>query len=239
MSTRPVIGMSMEYDAQGTYFSKYPWYAIRENYCEAIHQAGGVPLLLPYNFEAIDTYLSLVSGLLIPGGDFDVPPHLYGATTCHPTVKTIPTRTNFEYALVKKALSQNKPILGICGGHQLLNVVLGGTLIQHIPDEFETDLIHIQKTPRHEPCHQVQVTPNTLLYSLAGETLYEVNSIHHQAVATVGPGVVINAHGSDNLIEGIEHPGYKFCMGVQWHPEFHVTKSDTALFQGLIKAASV
>ncbi len=234
---RPVIGMTLEYDNHCTYFSKYPWYAIRENYCEAVSKAGGVPILLPYDWDAIDAYLDLVSGILIPGGDFDVDPVLYGVDTRHPTVKLIPQRTNFEYELVKRALARNKPILGICGGHQLLNVVFGGTLIQHIPEEYLTDIGHSQPTPRHEPCHEVKITQNTLLSKITGKEKFMVNSIHHQAIKTVGPDVVINAVATDGMVEGIENPKYKFCLGVQWHPEFHITGADIAILEALVQAS--
>jgi putative glutamine amidotransferase len=129
--------------------------------------------------------------------------------------------------------------LGICGGQQLLAVILGGTLIQHIPDAVPTALAHEQPNPRTEAGHVVTIAPNSLLFSIVQKQTMHVNSAHHQAVRTVPDHLIVNAVAPDGIIEGIEDPRYRFCLGVQWHPEYHVDSADGRLFDGLIRAATV
>jgi len=131
----------------------------------------------------------------------------------------------------------DKPVLGICGGEQLLNVVLGGTLIQHIPDAVPEALAHEQPNPRDQPGHDVTIFDNTLLRRLSGVSRVAVNSAHHQAVRDAAPGAIVNALAPDGVIEGIEHPGYRFCLGVQWHPEFELSQADSNLFRALVEVA--
>ena len=233
---RPVVALSLDWREKGC-FSIYPWYALREHYCQAIHDAGGIPFLLPYHLDAVEEYLDIADALLITGGDFDIDPSMYGVSTIHDTVKVIPDRTRFEFDMTRKALERDIPVLGICGGHQLLNVALGGTLIQHIPDELETTIAHEQPNPRHEVGHSIKVHQGTMLHDIVGDKKIYVNSAHHQAIKTVSKDVTINAFAEDGVIEGIEAPAYKFCLGVQWHPEFQITKFDKCIFDAFIKAA--
>lgn len=232
----PVIGLTSDWRSGGHY-SQYPWYALRENYSTAVADAGGLPLFLPFHMDHVDAYLDLINGLVVTGGDFDVDPALYGETCSHERVVPLPVRTQFENALVRKALERNIPVLGICGGHQLINVVLGGSLIQHIPADWDDALAHEQPNPRHEAGHDITVTAGTLLHSIVQTNTASVNSAHHQAVKRVGEGVVINSFAPDGIIEGIEHPGYKFCLGVQWHPEFIISSFDKQIFDAFIRAA--
>jgi len=129
------------------------------------------------------------------------------------------------------------PVLGICGGQQLLNVVLGGTLIQHIPDEVPDCLAHRQPNPRNEPGHTVRVILGTLLHRITGAANLAVNSAHHQAVKEVGPGLVIDAVAEDGVVEGIEDPRHRFCLGVQWHPEFEINEADRRIFRAFVEVA--
>ncbi|MEX2450284.1 MAG: gamma-glutamyl-gamma-aminobutyrate hydrolase family protein, partial [Rhodospirillales bacterium] len=145
--------------------------------------------------------------------------------------------TRFERAIVEGALARGLPVLGICGGQQLLHVVLGGTLIQHIPDEIENPLAHEQPNPRDEPGHSVSIVKGTLLYDIVGTETLEVNSAHHQAAKDAPAGVTVNARASDGVIEGIETARHRFCLGVQWHPEFLITNGDARLFAAFIDAA--
>jgi putative glutamine amidotransferase len=230
-----LIGLTLDWREAGHY-SKFPWYALRENYANTIADAGGLPILLPFHVDHIEAYLDRVRGIVVTGGDFDVDPKLYGEDCKHERVIPIPNRTQFEYALVKGALNRDMPVLGICGGHQLINVVLGGSLIQHIPDEVEDCLAHEQLNPRDEASHSVKITPDSLLHKIVGELTTDVNSAHHQAVKKPGEGVIVNAIAPDGVIEGIEHPGYKFCMGLQWHPEFIITQADKKIFDAFIQA---
>lgn len=231
----PRIGITLDYETSQTY-SKLPWYAVRENYCSSVSDHGALPLPLPHGVEQVEEYLDLIDGLIITGGAFDVPPHYYGGGTAHETVVTKDRRTAFEFAVTRGALSRGLPILGICGGEQLLNVVLGGTLIQHIPDSIAGALEHEQKNPRTEPGHVVQVQPGTLLARITGETQLAVNTAHHQAVDKPAPGVHVSAVAEDGVIEAIEYPQHPFCLGVQWHPEYYVCEGDRKIMQAFVQA---
>ncbi len=237
MTRPPVIGLTLDSEAPGGY-SKFPWYALRENYCAAVIRAGGLPVLLPHEPEVAEAYLDSLDGLLVTGGAFDVDPTHFGAEERHATVTTKDRRTAFEIAVTRSAFERDLPLLGICGGQQLLNVVLGGTLIQHIPDEVEDALAHEQPNPRHEAGHGVAVTPGTLLHRICGTERLEVNSAHHQAAKDLGPGVTVNARAPDGVIEGIERADRRFCLGVQWHPEYAVSAGDEAIFGAFIEAAA-
>jgi putative glutamine amidotransferase len=234
---RPRIGITLDSEPAGGW-SKMPWYALRQNYCGAVADVGGLPLPLPHEPELAGAYLDGLDGLLVTGGAFDVDPALFGDGTKHATVKTKDRRTAFEYAMVKGAIERDMPILGICGGEQLLNVVLGGTLHQHVPDVFPNGLAHEQPNPRTEAGHAVDVVPGTLLHRVVGKAHMNVNSAHHQAVKDVGPGVVVNARAPDGVIEGIEHTGKRFCLGVEWHPEYSIDPGDGAIFVAFIKACA-
>jgi len=384
----PAIGFTLDYGQGGGGYSKLPWYALRENYCNAVSRFGALPLPLPHEVDKVNAYLDRLDGLVVTGGAFDVSPELYGETSRHKKVTTKDKRTQFEFAITRGALARKMPILGICGGQQLLNVVLGGTLIQHIPDTIKNALEHEQKNPRTEPGHSVKIVPGTLLdkilrshfpspirgevgrgtkqahryplqdtlsnarelrkrmtdaeallwrllrgeqlgvkfrkqhpvgkyitdfaclstkliveldggqhgeesaikkdkvrtrfleqqgftvlrfsnndvlreteavlqsiYNAAhgqdnpppnlppsgggeAESVIQVNSAHHQAVAKVAPGAIVNAIAPDGVIEGIELPAsaHPFCLGVQWHPEYFVSDADERIFGAFVKA---
>jgi putative glutamine amidotransferase len=199
--------------------------------------AGGLPVLLPHEIDQAERYLDRLDGLIVTGGDFDVDPVHFGANARHPKVSTKERRTRFELAVTRGALERDLPLLGICGGQQLLNVALGGTLIQHIPDEVPDALAHEQPNPRDQAGHEVQVTANSLLHRICGAGRLPVNSAHHQAVSAPGDGVRVNAVAPDGVIEGIEAPDRRFCLGVQWHPEYAVSAGDPAIFAALIAAS--
>jgi|SRR5690348_13276224 putative glutamine amidotransferase len=234
---RPIIGITLDSEPAGGW-SKMPWYALRQNYCDAVARAGGLPIPLPHEPELAAEYLGRLDGLLITGGAFDVDPSLFGASTRHATVKTKDRRTAFEYAVTRGAIEADKPVLGICGGQQLMNVVLGGTLIQHIPDEIKDPLPHEQPNPRTEAGHAVKIVAGTLLHRVVKELELPVNSAHHQAVKDVGKGIVVNAVAPDGVIEGIEDPRRRFVIGVEWHPEYSISPGDDRLFDAFIRAAA-
>jgi len=233
--TRPIIGLTLDAEPAGGY-SKQPWYAIRENYCDAVVTAGGAPIALPHEPDLADDYLAMVDGLIITGGNFDVDPTLFGAGERHDTVTTKDRRTAFELAITRNAHAQNMPSLGICGGQQLMNVALGGSLIQHIPDRIPNALAHEQPNPRTEPGHSVALTKDSALIDIVGAEEMNVNSAHHQAVDVAAPGFVINALAPDGVIEGIEDPGRRWFIGVQWHPEFSIDQGDPKILAALIDA---
>lgn len=237
-ASSPIIGFTLDYEESGGY-SKYPWYAIRDNYCAAVAKFGATPIALPHEVAQVPHYLELLDGLIITGGNFDVPPEMYGDSATHEKVTLKRRRTEFEWAITKGALARNMPVFGICGGEQLLNVILGGTLIQHIPDTIPNALAHEQPNPRHEIGHEVDIIDDTLLKRIVGTSSLPVNSAHHQAVAKVAEGAIVNSHAPDGVIEGLELPQstHPFCLGVQWHPEFLITEGDAKLFAAFVNAA--
>ena len=192
--------------------------------------------MLPQGLDDVEAYLDRIDGLIVTGGAFDVDPALFGAVSRHETVKLKESRTAFEMAVTRGAMARDMPVLGICGGQQLLHVALGGTLIQHIPDAVPNALAHEQPNPRTEPGHDVAVIPGTLLHRIVETDVMAVNSAHHQAAADVPDGVVINARAPDGVIEGIEAPAYRFCLGVQWHPEYAISPGDDRIIAAFVNA---
>jgi len=233
----PVIGVTLDSEQPGGY-SKFPWYALRQNYAAAIAGAGGLPVALPHLPQQAAAYLDRIDALVVTGGAFDVDPALYGDADRHGTVTLKEARTDAEMALTRGALARGLPVLGICGGEQLLAVALGGTLIQHIPDAVPDALAHEQPNPRDQPGHAVAVAPGTLLRRIVGAATMQVNSSHHQAVRDPGRGAVVNATAPDGVIEGIEDPAHRFCLGVQWHTEFLIDPGDRRIFDALVAACA-
>lgn len=236
MIQRPLIGVTLDSEQPGGY-SKFPWYALRQNYAAAIAAAGGLPVALPHDAALATDWLDRIDGLVVTGGAFDVDPAMYGEGDRHATVTLKEGRTATEMALTQGALARDMPVLGICGGEQLLAVALGGTLIQHIPDSVPDALAHEQPNPRDEAGHPVTVTAGTLLHRIVGAATMAVNSSHHQAVRTPGLHAVVNAVAPDGVIEGLEDPRYRFCLGVQWHPEFLIDPGDRRIFDAFVAAA--
>ena len=233
---KPVVGITLDSESPGGY-SHYPWYALRENYAGAVASRGGLPLALPHLPALASDMLEVIDALIVTGGNFDIDPALYGAPDRHATVTLKPGRTEAELALVRGALDRGMPVLGICGGEQLLAVALGGSLLQHIPDAIAGALEHEQPNPRHEPGHDITVLAGTRLHHIVGTDRMAVNSAHHQAVADPGPAAVVCAVAPDGVIEAIESRGHAFALGLQWHPEFLIDPGDAKIFEAFLAAA--
>jgi putative glutamine amidotransferase len=216
-----------------------------EDYRQAVLHVGGEVRVVDASMAASDV-IGSIDGLLLSGGE-DLAPARYGEPP-HPSVVDVdPARDEFEIALVEEARRRNLPILAICRGIQVLNVACGGTLVQDIPTEVPGALEHRWTVPPHKPydlAHEVWVDKDTLLARLMRERLSdtdacEANSRHHQAVKAVAAGFRVSATAPDGVIEAIEDPSARFCLGVQWHPEnFWRTGEFRELFQGLVQAAS-
>lgn len=231
MSPRPRIGITLDADAAGRR------YELPRGYVEAVLDAGGLPILLPHAVDVAGAYLALLDGLVVSGGDFDVPPELYGEARRPGCGPSRPERTRFEKDLLEAALAARLPVLGVCGGMQLLDVVRGGTLWQDLPGEAGLRG-HEQPAPKDVPSHEVTIAPGTQLAALSGAGPLMVNSTHHQAVREPGPGVLVSARAPDGVVEAIELPDLPFALGVQWHPE--ATRDDprhAAIYRGLVDAA--
>lgn len=206
-----------------------------DNYVRAVREAGGIPVILPNTDgspERIDEYLDLLDGLLMPGGA-DIPPSEYGEEP-HPTVKLLDDdRFQFEKALCDAWIKRSrKPMLGICLGSQWINVSSGGNLVQDIPSEFNVN--------HRDVTHPVVIDPDSKLGRIFGETNFEVNSLHHQAVRDVGNNLRIVARSADGIVEATETTDKnRFLIGVQWHPEKMMPedKRQGKLIQAFIDAA--
>ena len=212
-----------------------------EDYLESVRRAGGEPIEVVVGGEAPDQILSRVDGLMLTGGG-DVDPKLYGEKP-HGTFQEAETgRDEFEIALARTAIAKGLPLLAICRGMQVLNVAMGGTLIQDIPSQITGALQHSMPQPRAGSAHEVWVSKESKLSTLLkdhmedGETCH-VNSRHHQSVKDVAKGFEVTATSPDGVIEAMEKPEAPYCIAVQWHPEnFWRTGEFRELFEGLVQA---
>lgn len=239
---RPLIGIVPDYkEGSPMGYSLRNYYALRANYVEMINKAGGAAIILTYDYDLIDFYLESLDGLMVVGGYFDIHPKRYGEETVHPTVKLNDIREEFEHELGTRAIDTEMPFLGICNGMQLLNVLYGGKVIQHIPDEgkyMDHEQSHISGFNDYQTgYHEVEIEKNSQLFKIVGEAKVKTNSSHHQAAKSAGEGLKIAARATDGIIEAIENPAHPFCIGVQWHPEFEVSKADRKIFGGFVAAA--
>jgi putative glutamine amidotransferase len=211
-------------------------------YIRAVQQAGGVPVLLPPQLDAdsLDVLWSRLDGIVLTGGG-DIDPRRFGETPHASVYDVSAARDDLELTLSRRSVEDDVPLLAICRGVQVLNVALGGTLYQDIPSDIPGSLLHSQKAPRMEPTHPVKVMgEGTRLGAIAGAPELAVNSMHHQAIRTLGEGLRDVAWAPDGVIEAVELPGDdRFVLGVQWHPEELVGHDDAArrLFAAAVDAA--
>lgn len=211
------------------------------DYVESIRRAGAEVVELTLA-DAPETVVGRVDGVMLTGGG-DIDPALYGGAP-HPTFSAAePGRDAYDIALARAALAADLPLLAICRGMQVLNVACGGDLIQDIPTEVNGALHHAVAEPRYALAHEVWVSPSSRLAALMQDDLEDgescqVNSRHHQAVRHVGDGLEVTATAPDGVIEAMERPAARFCLGVQWHPEnFWRTGEFRPLFEGFVEAA--
>jgi putative glutamine amidotransferase len=206
-------------------------------YVTALESAGLIPLIVPplSSPDAASAVLDSVAGLVLTGGE-DVDPARYGEKR-HEKVRSInAARDATEAALIKEARERGTPILAICRGIQILNVALGGTLVQDIPSQCETDIAHDEESARDSRTHEISVEPRSLIARAIGTEHCTVNSFHHQSVKRVADGMRVTARSPDGIIEGIESTDEDWwVMAVQWHPE-EMTDSAEPWDRGLFKA---
>lgn len=221
---RPIIGISPSV--------KDGFIRMRQNYAEAIIDAGGVPVFLPYSEDGqrLSEYASMLDGLLFAGGA-DLDPKYYGEETAFDSVEVTPARDSFELALFPVFYATGKPILGICRGIQLMNVALGGSLYQHIESH--------RQEGGGAPCTAEVKAGSRLakIFGRSGEIL--INSYHHQAVKRAADGLTVSATSPEGICEALELPGERFFVGVQWHPEMLYKNDENAakLFGAFVSAA--
>jgi len=212
------------------------------DYLESLALAGAEPRVLTPDRDPLPAALDGCDGVLLTGGE-DVDPVHYHDAARHPTVTVDRSRDDYELALTRAAMARGLPIFAICRGIQMLNVAAGGTLVQDLPSAHPTALAHKPGGAPDSVAHDVAIRPNTQLDRLLGDALdashrIAVNSRHHQSVKDVAPGFQVTAVAPDGVIEAIEKPDARFCVGVQWHPEnFWRSGEFAALFTGLVEAA--
>jgi putative glutamine amidotransferase len=211
--------------------------ALGERYLEAVRLAGGMPVILaPVEAGSIGSLLSHLDAVCLSGGP-DLDPAAYG-TQAHPELgPTEAELDHFELELARAAVAKGLPVLGICRGMQVLNVALGGSLHQHLPD-LGSELNHRQERLTSEPSHRVTLERDSRLTKVIGRRYVEVNSFHHQGLHMLGRGLTVAGRAPDGVVEAVEAPGRRFIFGVQWHAECLVGRPEhLALFRGLVRAA--
>jgi putative glutamine amidotransferase len=208
-------------------------------YVESIRRAGGIPLLIPPGEPNLDSLLDQLDGIILSGGG-DLDPSHYGSAG-HPTVYMLdPERDVTELDLARRVAATGAPALCICRGLQVLNVALGGALVEHLPDEVSGAVIH-----RHEPdqptAHELTILPGSKLGEILDPgPVYAATSWHHQAIRTVAPDLVVTAAADDGVVEGVELPGHPWLVAVQWHPEMTAANDprQQRLFDAFVAAAA-
>jgi len=239
---QPIIGVTCDLDLGTGRESRAPGRKIHilyDDYVQAILSSGGLPVLLPPVLGAANrtAYVEHLHGLVIPGSPADIDPACYGEEPHQRLGPVNPLRTNFEIQLARLAVTRGLPVFGVCGGAQVLNVALGGSLYQDIPSQ-------IPKAYKHsgfsEPAHTIDLVPGTRLATIVGAHELRVNSLHHQAIKVPGHGLVVSASARDGVIEAVEIPDQPFVVGVQWHPErlFIEDKTAQQLFTAFVQAAT-
>jgi putative glutamine amidotransferase len=212
-------------------------YSLPGTYINAIRRAGGIPILLPHGEPHLAQLVKRLDGVILSGGG-DVDPAYYGGAQ-HETIYLIdPERDQTEIALAQQLRQMELPMLSICRGVQVLNVALGGTLIEHLPDEVGEDISH-RAQPPGATRHTVEIEPDSCLAQIVGQTEIIAASWHHQALRQPGQGLRVVARAADGTIEAVEMPEHPWLIGVQWHPEL-TAPDDPAqqrLFDALVEAA--
>jgi putative glutamine amidotransferase len=226
--TKPVIGITTDIKTD----AKEEIFVIEKFYAVAIANAGGIPLFLPTlsgSRSLLKDTVAKIDGLLISGGR-DMDPKFYNEEP-HPNLRPMKLeRTESEMIILEEALKQNIPVLGICGGMQLMNVFFGGSLYQDIPSQISNALIHEKGS-----VHEIYVEEDTLLQKISKEKSFSIKSYHHQSVKAPGKGLRISARCPDGIIEAIEGID-SFVLGIQWHPEREETEISNRIYKAFVDA---
>ncbi len=228
---RPIIAIGGYPRLFETAFGQTLLHTASRFYVNAVQRAGGAPVILPVTEPGeVADVLAIAHGVVLTGGG-DVQPSLYGEAPKDGTRAVNPERDAFEVELVAQTLGADLPVLAICRGMQILNVARGGTLFQDM--HAATGMFHDEHTRWREPVHRIKVEPSSRLAAALGETELGANSVHHQGIDRLGTGLRAVAWAEDDSVEGVELPGARFAVGVQWHPE---VLEDQPEHQGLFRA---
>jgi len=237
LSRPPIIGIPNE-RIRHAHVAIRDQNTVSRGYSDAIRSRGGIPLVIPVvdDVAHLPDVIGRLDGLLVPGSD-DIPPARYGAPP-HPTEKPMPDAQYETWsALIRLAIDREVPALLICGGLQVLNVFLGGTLIQDIPSLVGVSVRHRSGT-QVDATHEVDLEPGSRLAEILGPGRRTINSAHHQAVDRLGAGLRVTARcPGDGIVEALELPEHPFCLAVQWHPErYSEGDSSERLFRTFLAA---
>jgi putative glutamine amidotransferase len=241
---KPIIGITTDFSSgvQAVFGAREPTYFLRARYALAIEDTGGIPLFLPITQDStlLQRLLNHIDGLLLTGSGPDLDPSLYGDSKRYKFKIMSKERAAFELAISKMAVEQEVPVLGLCGGMQVLNVALGGTLVQDISSEIQGALRHRQQDAAVNPSHEINIVRGTRLSTIIEAPRIRVNSSHHQAVQSLGRGLIVNAVAPDGVIEGLELNQGGYVLGVQWHPEFlyRQDSSHRGIFDSFLRTAA-
>jgi putative glutamine amidotransferase len=234
MSSGAVIGICAVRERARWAFWDQQAHLVADSYVSAVQRSGAIALLLPVDARAPSALLDRIDGLLLIGGA-DIDPGVYGSAREPATETTYRERDEFEIALTLAALARELPVLGICRGLQILNVALGGKLLQDLPGDGGTQP-HRRALGSFEGTeHLVSLTPGSLAARAAGEELHVARCHHHQAVSELGEGLVVTGRAADGVVEAIETTAGGWTLGVQWHPE---ADDRSRLFLALHEAAN-
>ena len=213
----PLIGITtaVRTNDQGNRF-----YAAYAPIIAAVEKGGGLPVMFPCELASgtLRQLYDRVDGLLLPGGG-DIDPSRYGEGKHSETANIDLARDEAEINVVRWAVDENRPLFCICRGHQVLNVALGGTLVQDIPSQVETSEDHHFDKPRTQRIHDIKIEADSHLAQIMGKTATDVNSIHHQAIGQIASPLRVTAYSPNGVIEAVEIPDHRFVLAVQWHPE--------------------
>ncbi len=237
---KPIIGIT---SSDRTTEAGVVFHELKQEYTAAIIAAGGIPVVLPVATASdgdISELVAALDGVVLSGGG-DLDPQRYAPDQPDLSHGIDPKRDVFELALLSQLIAQAKPFLAICRGCQVLNIAMGGDLIQDIATQLPAVGKHDYFTDKFAPdklVHNIQALPGSLLARLVGTEPVHINSRHHQAIAHLGSGLTVSAQAEDGIVEAVELDGHSFGLGVQWHPESLVGSTDMqALFSGFIAAA--
>lgn len=230
---KPVVGVMPLWDEERDSMWMLP------GYLDGISRAGGIPIVFPFTSdeEEIRQLMSMCDGFLLTGGH-DVSPWIYGEKPLEGLIDSCEKRDRMELIVLREAIADDRPLLGICRGIQFINAALGGTLYQDLPSQHPSDIDHHQSPPYDVPAHNVKIRKDSPLFGILETETLPVNSYHHQAVRDLADGLSVMAQAEDGIVEAVYRPQSSFLWAVQWHPEFSYLTDENSMkiFRAFLQA---